>query len=124
MVSLYNSNIVIRHPDEDKRPDTIPVQDRKSGLPNKLFLTSCHDSVRHSISTPVVLLWSRDFADSTANMRREEATKEVVCVPGQRLCLADEKTLTGQGTYEKSGYIYAMLAGYVQIREEDKVCAV
>ena len=72
----------------------------------------------------MVLLWPRDFADSTANMRREEATKEVVCVPGQRLCLADEKTITGQGTYEKSGYIYAMLAGYVQIREEDKVCAV
>lgn len=47
--------------------------------------------------------------------------KEVVCVPGQRLCLADDKTLTGQGTYEKNGYIYAMLAGYVHIRDEDKV---
>lgn len=51
------------------------------------------------------------------------AESEVVCVPGQRLCLADEKTLTGQGTYEKSGYIYAMLAGYVEIRDEDKVCS-
>lgn len=50
------------------------------------------------------------------------SNKEVICVPGQRLCLADDNTLTGQGTYEKSGYIYAMLAGVVQIREENKVC--
>lgn len=47
--------------------------------------------------------------------------KSVICVPGQRLCLAEDNTLTGQGTYEKNGYIYSMLAGVVEIREENKV---
>lgn len=48
-------------------------------------------------------------------------TKHLMCVPGQRLCLCDENTISGQGTYERHGYIYSMLAGLVQIRQKDKV---
>ncbi len=48
-------------------------------------------------------------------------TKHLMCVPGQRLCLCEENTITGQGTYERQGYIYSMLAGLVQIRQKDKV---
>lgn len=44
-----------------------------------------------------------------------------MCVPGQRLCLCEENTIPGQGTYERQGYIYSMLAGLVQIRQKDKV---
>ncbi|KAJ6639733.1 Exosome complex component CSL4, partial [Pseudolycoriella hygida] len=47
--------------------------------------------------------------------------KHLMCVPGQRLCLCDESTIPGQGTYERQGYIYSMLAGLVQIRQKDKM---
>lgn len=50
----------------------------------------------------------------------EDATL-LVCVPGQRLCLADDATVSGSGTYERLGYIYAQLAGTVAIRPKDNV---
>lgn len=49
--------------------------------------------------------------------------KQLICVPGQRLCLSDDKTIPGRGTYDKLGYIYASFAGVVEIKEvvEEKV---
>lgn len=49
------------------------------------------------------------------------ADSKLICVPGQRLCLSDENTIAGQGTYERHGYIYSMLAGVVVISEKEKV---
>lgn len=45
----------------------------------------------------------------------------LICVPGQRLCLSNENTVAGQGTYDRQGYIYSLLAGVVEIVEKDKV---
>lgn len=45
----------------------------------------------------------------------------LVCIPGQRLCLSDQSHVSGQGTYERQGYIYSMLAGTVDIVEKDDV---
>lgn len=55
-------------------------------------------------------------------VKMPEPTSEsvIICVPGQRLCLSDENTIAGLGTYERAGYIYSMLAGVVSIRQEDK----
>lgn len=46
---------------------------------------------------------------------------ELICVPGQRLCLSDENTVSGEGTYERQGYIYSLLAGVVNISHKEKV---
>lgn len=46
---------------------------------------------------------------------------KLICVPGQRLCLTDENTIAGSGTYERHGYIYSMLSGVVVISEKEKV---
>lgn len=46
---------------------------------------------------------------------------DLICVPGQRLCLSDENTVSGEGTYERQGYIYSLLAGVVNISKKDKV---
>lgn len=46
---------------------------------------------------------------------------KLICVPGQRLCLSNENTVTGSGTYERQGYIYSMLAGQLVVTEKDKV---
>lgn len=47
----------------------------------------------------------------------------LVCVPGQRLCLSDENTVAGPGTYERQGYIYSQLAGIVNVvQKDDHVC--
>lgn len=46
---------------------------------------------------------------------------DLICVPGQRLCLSDENTVSGEGTYERHGYIYSLLAGVVNISPKDKV---
>lgn len=37
------------------------------------------------------------------------------CVPGDRLCKVDEKTIPAKGTYKSEDYIYASLAGQVII---------
>lgn len=44
-----------------------------------------------------------------------------ICLPGQRLCLCSDNYASGQGTYERQGYIYSQLAGYVDIVEKDNV---
>lgn len=45
----------------------------------------------------------------------------LICVPGQRLCLSDKVHVPGQGTYERQGYVYSMLAGLVDIVDKDDV---
>nr|CAI5838243.1 unnamed protein product [Callosobruchus analis] len=45
----------------------------------------------------------------------------LICLPGQRLCLCDKVYTAGQGTYERQGYIYSQLAGYVDVVEKDGV---
>lgn len=42
-----------------------------------------------------------------------------MCLPGQCLCLADSVYVSGQGTYERQGYIYSTLAGTVDVVEKD-----
>lgn len=60
--------------------------------------------------------------DSTIeNSTNSDNADEILCLPGQRLCLSEEATVAGQGTYERGGYIYATLAGSVQVKEKDKV---
>ncbi|XP_059619098.1 exosome complex component CSL4 [Phlebotomus argentipes] len=45
--------------------------------------------------------------------------QKIFCVPGQRLCCADENTVAGHGTYERGdGYIYTVLTGQVNIWKE------
>ncbi|XP_069695771.1 exosome complex component CSL4 isoform X1 [Periplaneta americana] len=45
---------------------------------------------------------------------------DLVCIPGQRLCLADKEHISGCGTYERNGYIYSTLAGVVNVVKEEK----
>ncbi|KAB0795368.1 hypothetical protein PPYR_12207 [Photinus pyralis] len=48
-------------------------------------------------------------------------TKPLICVPGQRLCILDKTHESGQGTYERQGYIYSSLAGVVDVVDKDGV---
>ena len=41
--------------------------------------------------------------------------KDVISLPGQRLCLSDQVHVSGHGTYERQGYIYSSLAGTVSV---------
>jgi exosome complex RNA-binding protein Rrp4 len=42
--------------------------------------------------------------------------------PGDRICASNNKTATGHGTYERHGYIFASLAGFLNKTEtEDQV---
>ncbi|XP_003738117.1 exosome complex component CSL4 [Galendromus occidentalis] len=43
-----------------------------------------------------------------------------MCVPGKRICaLAEDKFISGPGTYSQQGYIYASLTGVLQITKQD-----
>lgn len=46
---------------------------------------------------------------------------EIICVPGQRLSVADKENLPGSGTYEQLGYIYSKLAGFVKVIKEKEI---
>lgn len=48
--------------------------------------------------------------------------QELICIPGQRICPLTEETISGEGTYERGGYIYSNLAGVLKFRKSDKVC--
>ncbi|XP_011858736.1 PREDICTED: transcription initiation protein SPT3 homolog [Vollenhovia emeryi] len=50
----------------------------------------------------------------------EQDVELIVCVPGQRLCIADKDNVAGPGTYEQQGYIYSKLAGVVKLVTNDK----
>lgn len=50
-----------------------------------------------------------------------EREEPIVCVPGQRLCVADKNNVAGAGTYEQQGYIYSKLAGTVKLVTNDKI---
>ncbi|XP_066260875.1 exosome complex component CSL4 [Euwallacea similis] len=45
----------------------------------------------------------------------------LICLPGQRLSIADATYTTGQGTYQRQGYVYSMLAGTVEIIDRNGV---
>jgi exosome complex RNA-binding protein Csl4 len=47
--------------------------------------------------------------------------EEIVAFPGQRICVTNENTIAGAGTYERLGYIYSSLAGIVETKDEEKV---
>lgn len=55
----------------------------------------------------------------------KEKLKEIgkICIPGMRLSLANKDFMSGPGTYELSGYIYAALAGVLKT-EIDEVTKV
>ncbi|CAK1594619.1 unnamed protein product [Parnassius mnemosyne] len=54
-----------------------------------------------------------------------EKVKEVgkICIPGMRLSLLNKEYISGPGTYELKGYIYATLAGVLKMEEDDKTKA-
>lgn len=44
-----------------------------------------------------------------------------ICIPGQRICPMTEDTISGDGTYERGGFVYANISGILQLRKEDKL---
>lgn len=55
-----------------------------------------------------------------------EKLKEIgkLCIPGMRLSESNKEFVSGPGTYELKGYIYASLAGVLKMEEDEdsKVC--
>ncbi|XP_063703552.1 exosome complex component CSL4 [Culicoides brevitarsis] len=47
--------------------------------------------------------------------------EELICIPGQRICPLTEETISGEGTYERGGYIYSNLAGVLKFRKSEKI---
>lgn len=52
---------------------------------------------------------------SEPEVRTKIERTKIICVPGDRLCKADEKTMPAVGTYKSEDFIYASLAGEVII---------
>lgn len=42
-----------------------------------------------------------------------------ICIPGMRLSESNKEFISGPGTYELKGYIYASLAGVLKMEEDD-----
>lgn len=51
----------------------------------------------------------------------KEKLKDIgkVCIPGMRLSESNKEFVSGSGTYELKGYIYASLAGVLKMEEDD-----
>uniref|UniRef100_A0A336L1L9 CSON001711 protein n=1 Tax=Culicoides sonorensis TaxID=179676 RepID=A0A336L1L9_CULSO len=54
-------------------------------------------------------------------MTTDEQSEELICIPGQRICPLTDETISGEGTYERAGYIYSNLAGILKFRKSDKL---
>ncbi|CAH0684126.1 unnamed protein product [Chilo suppressalis] len=46
-----------------------------------------------------------------------------ICIPGMRLSLSNKEFISGPGTYELKGYIYATLAGILKMEADEKTKA-
>ncbi|XP_053205402.1 exosome complex component CSL4-like [Panonychus citri] len=53
--------------------------------------------------------------------KRKQFFSKMFCVPGDRLSVADEKNLGGRGTFIKGSYIYAALAGKVNVNQNEEM---
>ncbi|CAG2224562.1 GALC [Mytilus edulis] len=42
-----------------------------------------------------------------------------ICVPGQRICHIENGTTAGNGTYQRNGFIYSSIAGYLKTDKTD-----
>lgn len=51
----------------------------------------------------------------------KEKLKEIgkICIPGMRLSPADDEHISGPGTYDLQGYIYATLAGILKTERDE-----
>lgn len=58
--------------------------------------------------------------NTTDNKQQKVDKTDITCVPGDRLCKADERTIAGAGTYKSEDFIYASLAGRVIISYPSK----
>lgn len=54
----------------------------------------------------------------------EDSEQNLICIPGQRICPLTEETISGEGTYERGGYVYSNLAGVLKFRKNDKVLTI
>lgn len=50
----------------------------------------------------------------------DKQKQDYICIPGQRICQVTEDTISGDGTYERGGYIYSNTSGLLQFRKNDK----
>lgn len=79
-----------------------------------------HNTFTHVLS-PLEFVSGKQALKSKHTMGETGKSADLICVPGQRLCLSDGSTVSGEGTYERQGYIYSLLAGVVDISQKDKV---
>ncbi|XP_026754437.1 exosome complex component CSL4 [Galleria mellonella] len=54
-----------------------------------------------------------------------ENTKDIgkICIPGMRISLLNKEFISGPGTYELKGYIYAALAGILKMEKDENTKA-
>lgn len=79
-----------------------------------------HNTLTHALSA-LEFVSGKQASKSKHTMGETGKSADLICVPGQRLCLSDESTVSGEGTYERQGYVYSLLAGVVNISHKDKV---
>ncbi len=48
-------------------------------------------------------------------------SEDLICVPGQRIIKSEENIITGDGTYERGGFVYANISGVLKFRKTDKI---
>lgn len=54
----------------------------------------------------------------------DQSQKEYICIPGQRICPATEDTVTGDGTYERGGFVYSNICGLLKFCKDGKTTKV
>lgn len=54
-------------------------------------------------------------------MGNDSKSDHLICIPGQRICPVTENTISGEGTYERGGYVYSNISGVLKFRISDQV---
>lgn len=44
-----------------------------------------------------------------------------ICIPGQRIMKLEENIITGDGTFERGGFVYSNISGVLKFRRSDKI---
>lgn len=51
---------------------------------------------------------------------KDSENDDLICIPGQRIMKLEENIITGDGTYERGGFVYANISGVLKFRKNDK----
>lgn len=51
----------------------------------------------------------------------QDQGEDLICIPGQRIMKLEENVITGDGTYERGGFVYSNISGLIKFQKNENI---